>query len=80
MPSCSPVTEAHGPAQTVTKYVASGGVVARVVRPGASRVAPPLPTMLQCSGWLTATVYGALRSGWSKQAKTVGAASRKRCP
>ena len=30
MPSCSASTDAHGPAQTVTKYVASGGVVGQL--------------------------------------------------
>ena len=80
MPSCSPSTEAHGPAHTVTKYVASAGVVASSVRPGATSRAAPLPSTVHARGAVTATVYGALRSGWSKQANTVGAASRKRWP
>ena len=56
MPSCSARTDAQGPAHTVTKYVASGGVAARAVRPGAVRVAAPLPSTVHSSGAVTVSV------------------------
>ncbi len=34
----------------------------------------------QSRGAVTCTAYGALRSGWSKQANTLGAASMKHMP
>ena len=77
MPSCSCSSTWYGPATTLTKYVASGRVVASSQRPGSTWVAAALPRTVQSVGVVRWSVYGALRSGWSKQAKIVGAASRK---
>jgi len=76
MPSCSWRTTWYGPATRVTKYVDSGCVVASSHTPGSACSAWPLPTTTQSSGARTWKVYGAFRSGWSKQAKMLGAASR----
>jgi hypothetical protein len=46
-------------------------------RPSSRRVAGPLPTTVQSGGQASATLNGALRSGWSKHANQREAASRK---
>ena len=71
-PACSQVRECHGPAQTTNRYVEIGGVVANVpdvvvalvvgAAVGRARSSP--------SGAATVSGIGALRSGWSKHAKT----------
>src|SRR3954447_16324250 len=74
-PACSQVRECQGPAQTVKRYVEIGGVVVK------SQVSPscdssrPLAITDQSDGAVTATDIGALRSGWSKHAKTLRARS-----
>ena len=80
MPSCSVRRVTYGPAQTVTKYVASGGVTASSHRPVSVCVAAPFPTTVQCVGVATVIVNGALRSGWSKQPNMRGAAARNAWP
>ncbi len=69
-PACSVRTEWYGPAATARKYVDSGGVVAIRQRPGAVRVAMPLPSTVHSCGAVTSTSKTAFRSGWSKAAAT----------
>ena len=64
----------------VTKYVDSGCVVSSSHVPGSTSSPGALPTTVQPTGAVTWNVYGALRSGWSKQAKIVGAASMNDMP
>ena len=73
MPSCSSRITWYGPATRVTKYVDRGGVGAKSQRdvpspPDEGSTAGALPMTTQSDGAVTCTVYGALRSGWSKQA------------
>ncbi len=64
----------------MTKYVDSGGVVPSSQTPVSTSSAWPLPTTTQSAGAVTWNVYGAFRSGWSKHAKMLGAASMKDMP
>lgn len=76
-PACSVRTECQGPAATQTKYVESSGVVAAFQRPSACCSVLPLARTVQPSGALTLTSKTALRSGWSKAAKTRWTSSMK---
>jgi len=60
------------------RYVGSGGVGANVQRASVTDCRAPLPTTVQPAGAVTAAVKGALRSGWSKQARTSCALSTLR--
>ena len=79
-PACSQVTECHGPAQTTNSDGQIRGVVAKVHRPASASCSTtrPLPRTVQRGSEVTDTVKVALRSGWSKQAKTRWATSRER--
>ncbi len=48
--------------------------------PGSTSSLGALPITVQPIGAVTWNVYGAFRSGWSKQAKIVGAASMNDMP
>ena len=80
MPSCSSRIRWYGPATRVTKYVDSGCVRSNSQTPGSTCSPGALPITIQSSGAVTWKVYGAFRSGWSKQAKMLGAASMKHMP
>ena len=80
MPSCSSVRRWYGPATSVTKYVDRGGVWSKTHDPGSTCRPGPLATTTQSTGARTVSRYGALRSGWSKHANTLGAASMKDMP
>src|SRR5262245_55206271 len=69
-PACSHVRECHGPAHTVKRYVEIGGVVVKDHVEPSCDSSRPLPSTVHSGGALTVIVIGALRSGWSKQAKT----------
>ena len=77
MPSCSLRTTWYGPATRATRYVDSGCVSASVHSPAATSVAGVLPRTTQSRGARTRIRQTALRSGWSKHPKMLGAASRK---
>ena len=77
MPSCSLRTTWYGPATSATRYVESGRVGASTHDPGSTWVAGELPSTTQSCGARTCTFQTAFRSGWSKQPKMLGAASRK---
>ena len=55
-------------------------MVASSQTPGETCSPGALPTTTQSAGAVTWKVYGALRSGWSKQAKMLGAASMNDMP
>ncbi len=74
-PACSQVRECQGPAHTTNRYVAIGGVVENVRTSPSRPVSRPLATTVQSAGAVTVSEIGALRSGWSKQAKTFRAMS-----
>jgi hypothetical protein len=57
-------------------YVESGAVSANVQRPGDTSVPAPFESAVQPSGAWMLSRSGALRSGWSKQAKIRLALSR----
>ena len=65
---------------SLTKYVDSGWVRSNSHTPFSTCRPGALPMTTQSWGARTCKVYGALRSGWSKQAKIVGAASMKDMP
>ncbi len=58
----------------------SGRVGSNSQTPGSTWSPGALPITTQSVGAVTWKVYGALRSGWSKQAKMLGAASMKDMP
>ncbi len=64
----------------MTKYVDSGWVRSNSHEPGSTCSPGALPITTQSVGAVTWNVYGALRSGWSKHAKMLGAASMKDMP
>ena len=80
MPSCSSRITWYGPATRVTKYVERGWLCSNSQTPFSTCRPGALPITTQSWGARTWKVYGAFRSGWSKHAKIVGAASMKDMP
>src|ERR1044072_8078249 len=72
MPSCSSRRTWYGPATTGPQYVDSGCVRSNSQTPDSGLVPGALPITTQSAGATTWSVYGALRSGWSKHANPVG--------